>query len=332
MRAVSPRGLVSRSVAALAIVFALAPMPAIAQLVAGKPVTLIVPFSPGGGTDIIARTVAPKLGDKLGNAVVVDNKPGAAGAIAAQFTARAAPDGHTLMVGSTSEIGINPSLYPKLPYSVARDFVPVTPLASTPMVLVVHPSSPVRTARDLIRLARDQPGKMAFASAGVGSGAHLAAELFFYETKVKMAHIPYKGVGAAFADIIGSQKEMVLFTSLPSATSLARAGQVRVVAVSGKERVPSMPEVPTFIESGVPGYVMEYWYGVMAPAATPLEVRRQLHAATADVLRQPEIVDALAKQGLQPTRSSPEEFASFIKSDMERWAAVVKAANITPDQ
>jgi tripartite-type tricarboxylate transporter receptor subunit TctC len=236
------------------------------------------------------------------------------------------------MVGSTSEIGINPSLYPKLPYNVTRDFVPVTPLASTPMVLVVHPSSPVRTAKDLVRLAGEQPGKLAFASAGVGSGAHLAAELFFYETKIKMTHIPYKGVGAAFADIMGSQKEMVLFTSLPSATSLARSGQVRVVAVSSRERVPSMPDVPTFIESGVPGYVMEYWYGVMAPAATPLDVQRKLHAASAEVLRQSEIVEALAKQGLQPTRRSPEEFAAFIKSDMERWAAVVKAANITPDQ
>jgi tripartite-type tricarboxylate transporter receptor subunit TctC len=332
MNAIKGRVLLGRSLAVLTVVFVLVPLLARAQLVAGKPVTLIVPFSPGGGTDIIARTVAHKLGEKLGSTVVVDNKPGAAGAIAAQFTARAAPDGHTLMVGSTSEIGINPSLYPKLPYNVGRDFVPVTPLASTPMVLVVHPSSPVRTAKDLVRLAGEQPGKMAYASAGVGSGAHLAAELFFYETKIKMAHIPYKGVGAAFADIIGSQKEMMLFTSLPSATSLARAGQVRVVAVSSRERVSTMPDVPTFIESGVPGYVMEYWYGVMAPAATPVDVQRRIHAATAEVLRQPDIVESLAKQGLQPTRRSPEEFAAFIKSDMERWAAVVKAANITPDQ
>jgi tripartite-type tricarboxylate transporter receptor subunit TctC len=332
MNAFSSGRLVARIIGLVGAALAMISMPAAAQLVTGKPVTLIVPFSPGGGTDIIARTVAPKLGEKLGSPVVVDNKPGAAGAIAAQFTARAAADGHTLMVGSTSEIGINPSLYPKLPYNVTRDFVPVTPLASTPMVLVVHPSSPVRTAKDLVRLAGEQPGKLAFASAGVGSGAHLAAELFFYETKIKMTHIPYKGVGAAFADIMGSQKEMVLFTSLPSATSLARSGQVRVVAVSSRERVPSMPDVPTFIESGVPGYVMEYWYGVMAPAATPLDVQRKLHAASAEVLRQSEIVEALAKQGLQPTRRSPEEFAAFIKSDMERWAAVVKAANITPDQ
>lgn len=276
--------------------------------------------------------MAPRIGDKLGVPVVVDNKPGAAGAIAAQFTARSAPDGTTLMVGSTSEIGINPSLYPKLPYNVQRDFVPVTPLAATPMVLVVHPSSPIKSARDLVKLAQESPGKLSFASAGVGSGAHLAAELFFHETKTKLAHIPYKGVGAAFSDIMGSQKDMILFTSLPSAASFARGGQLRIVAVSTRERVSLFPDVPTFIESGVPGYVMEYWYGLMAPAGTPPELLRRLHTAVADVMRQPEVVEALAKQGLQPTYRTPEEFAAFIKADMERWAIVVKSADIKAEQ
>ena len=167
-----------------------------------KPMKLMVPFTPGGGTDIIARTLAPKLTEKLGTSVVVENMPGAAGAIAAQYTARAEADGSILMVGSTSEIGINPSLYPKLPYNVARDFVAVTPLASTPMVLVVHPSSTIKSAKDLVSMALANPGKVNFASAGIGSGAHLAAELFLYETQTKMAHIPYKGVGAAISDII----------------------------------------------------------------------------------------------------------------------------------
>ena len=303
--------------------------PLLAQPRSDKPIKLMVPFTPGGGTDILARMLAPKLTEKLGVSVVVENMPGAAGAIAAQYTARAEPDGSTLMVGSTSEIGINPSLYPKLPYNVARDFAPVTPLASTPMVLVVHPSSSIKSAKDLVTMALANPGKVNFASAGIGSGAHLAAELFLYETQTKMAHIPYKGVGAAIADIIGSQRDLVLFTTLPSATPLARSGKLRVVAVSTKERVSVMPEVPTFIESGVSGYVMEYWYGLIAPAAVSPDFRKRIHAMASDILRQPDMVANLSKQGLQPTYRSPEEFAAFIKNDMERWAAVVKSANIT---
>jgi len=323
----------SRRTLALALSLALAApicVPAAAQQ--GRPTSLIIPFSPGGGTDILARQIAPRLGDKLGTSVIVDNKPGAAGAIAAQFTARAPADGRTLMVGSVSEIGINPGLYPKLPYDVARDFVPVTPLASTPMVLVVHPGSPIKTARDLVRMAQERPDKVSYASAGVGSGAHMAAELFFYETKIRMTHIPYKGTGAALADIIGSQRELVLFTTVPSATQLARAGQLRIVAISSRERMPQLPDVPTFIETGVPGYVMEYWYGLVAPAGTPADTLRRIHTASQDVLRQPEMIEALGKQGLVPSHRSPEEFAAFIKNDMDRWAAVVKAANITPDQ
>ena len=303
--------------------------PVLAQPRSDKPIKLMVPFTPGGGTDILARMLAPKLTEKLGVSVLVENMPGAAGAIAAQHTARAEPDGSTLMVGSTSEIGINPSLYPKLPYNVARDFAPVTPLASTPMVLVVHPSSSIKSAKDLVTMALANPGKVNFASAGIGSGAHLAAELFLYETQTKMAHIPYKGVGAAIADIIGSQRDLVLFTTLPSATPLARSGKLRVVAVSTKERVSVMPEVPTFIESGVSGYVMEYWYGLIAPAAVSPDFRKRIHAMASDILRQPDMVANLSKQGLQPTYRSPEEFAAFIKNDMERWAAVVKSANIT---
>jgi tripartite-type tricarboxylate transporter receptor subunit TctC len=305
--------------------------PLVAQPRSDKPIKLMVPFTPGGGTDILARMMAPKLTEKLGVSVLVENMPGAAGAIAAQYTARAEPDGSTLMVGSTSEIGINPSLYPKLPYNVARDFAPVTPLASTPMVLVVHPSSSIKSAKDLVTMALANPGKVNFASAGIGSGAHLAAELFLYETQTKMSHIPYKGVGAAISDIIGSQRDLVLFTTLPSATPLARSGKLRVVAISTKERVSVMPEVPTFIESGVSGYVMEYWYGLIAPAAVSADFRKRMHAVASDILRQPDMVANLSKQGLQPTYRSPEEFAAFIKSDMERWAAVVKSANITLD-
>ncbi len=305
---------------------------ATAQSGGDKPISLIVPFSPGGGTDILSRMLAPKLAEKLGTSVVVENRPGAAGAIAAQHVARSAPDGRTLLVGSTSEIGVNPSLYPKLPYDVARDFAPVAALADTPMVLVVNPASPIKTAQDLVARAKASPGQLLFASAGVGSGAHLAAELFFHVTGTKLSHVPYKGVGPAMAEIVGTQKDMMIFTTLPSSTSFARSGQLRVVAVSSKERMAIVPDIPTFIESGVAGYEVYYWYGLMAPSATAVDTRRRIHAAVTEILQQPDTLASLSRQGLQPTVRTAEEFDAFIKADMARWAVVVKAADIKPDQ
>ena len=305
---------------------------AVAQSSGDKPISLIVPFSPGGGTDILSRMLAPKLAEKLGTSVVVENRPGAAGAIAAQHVARSAPDGRTLLVGSTSEIGVNPSLYPKLPYDVARDFAPVAALADTPMVLVVNPASPIKTAQDLVTRAKASPGQLLFASAGVGSGAHLAAELFFHVTGTKLSHVPYKGVGPAMAEIVGTQKDMMIFTTLPSSTSFARSGQLRVVAVSSKERMAIVPDIPTFIESGVPGYEVYYWYGLIAPSATPIDTRRRIHAAVTEILQQPDTLASLSRQGLQPTVRTAEEFDAFIKADMARWAVVVKAADINPVQ
>jgi tripartite-type tricarboxylate transporter receptor subunit TctC len=317
---------------ALAMIGVVGSGPAHGQAASNKPVALIVPFTPGGGTDVLTRIIAPRLAEKLGTSTIVENRPGASGAIAAQFTARSAPDGKTLMIGSTSEIGINPSLYPKLPYDVTRDFVAVTPIAATPMVLVVHPSSPIKTAKDLVTMAQANPGKINFGSAGAGSGAHMAAELFLYATKTKLTHVPYKGVGAALIDLIGTQRDMVVFTTLPSITAFVQSGQLRAVAVSTRQRVSTLPETPTFIESGVPSYEMEYWYGLMAPAATPADISAKLHAAMGEVLRQPAVIASLDKQGLQPATRTPEEFAAFIKADMEKWAAVVKAANIKLDQ
>ncbi|MBI2226420.1 MAG: tripartite tricarboxylate transporter substrate binding protein, partial [Betaproteobacteria bacterium] len=253
------------------------------QTYPAKPVRIIVPFSPGGGTDIVARTVAPKLADRFGQQVVVDNRVGAAGAIGAEITVRSPPDGYTLMVGSTSEIGIGPSLYSKLPYDVLRDLVPVTPLAATPMVLVVHPSMPVRTAKDLVALARARPGQINYGSAGAGSGAHMAAELFRYLTKADIVHVPYKGVAPAMADVIGGQVQ-VLFTTLPSATAFIKAGRLKALGVASPQRASSMPELATMAESGVPGYEMEYWYGFFAPAATPKDILARIHADTTEVL------------------------------------------------
>jgi tripartite-type tricarboxylate transporter receptor subunit TctC len=254
------------------------------------------------------------------------------GAIGAQFTARAAPDGKTLMVGSVSEVGINPGLYPKLPYNVERDFVPVTALAAAPMVLVVSPTSSIKTAADLVSQAKASPGKINFGSAGTGSGAHMAAELFMYATGIRLTHVPYKGTGAVAADMLGSQKDMVLFAPLPSIAGLVRGGQLKAIAVTGKQRSPAMTEVPTFTEAGIPGYEMDYWYGLIAPAGTPEDVRHKIHQATLDVLSQPEVIANLAKQGLVTTITTEADFAAFVKADMAKWAAVVKAAQIKVEE
>ena len=300
------------------------------QTYPAKPVRIIVPFSPGGGTDIVARTVAPKLADRFGHQVVVDNRVGAAGAIGAEITVKSPPDGYTLMVGSTSEIGIGPSLYTKLPYDVLRDLVPVTPLAATPMVLVVHPSMPVKTAKDLVALARARPGQINYGSAGAGSGAHMAAELFRYLTKADIVHVPYKGVAPAMADVIGGQVQ-VLFTTLPSATAFIKAGRLKALGVASPQRASSMPELATMAESGVPGYEVEYWYGFFAPAATPKDILARIHADTAEVLRLPDVIANFAKQGLDPIKKTQDQFAAFVKADIEKWAVVVKASGTKVD-
>lgn len=305
--------------------------PAFGQSANERPLTIVIPFAPGGGTDVLARMTMPKIAEKLGTVAVIENRSGAAGAIGAQFTARAAPDGKTLMVGSVSEVGINPSIYPKLPYNVDRDFVAVTALAAAPMVLVVSPSSSVQTVGDLVAQAKASPGKINFGSAGTGSGAHMAAELFIYATNIKLTHVPYKGTGAVAADMLGSQKDMIMFAPLPSIAGLVRGGQLKAVAVTGKQRSPAMPDVPTFIESGINGFDMDYWYGLVAPAGTPADVRNKIHQAALEVFSQPEVVANLSKQGLVPTITTEADFASFVKADMNKWAQVVKAANIKAD-
>ncbi len=295
-----------------------------------KAVRLQVPFATGGGTDILARIMAPRLTERLGQAVIVENRAGAGGAIGARYTAQAAPDGQTLMIGSISEIGINPSVTPKIGYDVWRDFVAITPLASTPMTLVAHPSVPANTPRELIALANAKPGQINYGSAGAGSGAHMGAELFRYITRVDITHVPYKGTGAAVADLAGGQVQLV-FSTVPSVLGLVKAGRLKAIAVATRERVPTLPEAPTFAESGVPEYLMDYWYGLFAPAATPKDVQARLATAFRDVLRMPDVATSLEKAGLSVTGGSTEEFTAFVRKDMDRWAAVVKAANIKVD-
>lgn len=313
------------AVYAFFIAWCLAGGSAFGQSYPSKVVHLVVPFTPGGGTDIVARIVGPKLSERFGQPVVVDNRPGAAGTVATDFTVRSAPDGHTLQVGSTSEIGIGASLHKRVPYNVLRDLVVVTPLASTPMVLVVHPSVPAKTVKDLVALAKARPGTLNYASAGAGTGNHMSGELFNYLNKVNIVHIPYKGAGPALADVAGGQVH-IMYSTVPAAIGLLKGGRLRALGVSTAARYPALPDVPTMIEAGVPGYEVEYWYGFLAPAATPKDVIARIHRDTSQVLQLPETMASLDVQGLLPIRKSQSEFAAFVKEDIERWAVVVKAS------
>ena len=300
------------------------------QTYPAKPVRLIVPFTPGGGTDIVARIVAQKLTDKFRQQVFVDNRPGAAGTVGADLTVKSAPDGHTMLVGSTSEVGIGSSLHTKLPYDTLRDLAPVTPLASTPMVLVVHPSIPVKTAKELVAFTLARPGQLNYVSAGTGTGNHMSGELFRYLTKIDIVHVAYKGAGPALADLVGGQVHL-MFSTLPAAAPFVKAGRLKALAVSSAQRAPSMSEIPTMVESGVPGYEVVYWYGFFAPAATPKDVLARIHADTAEVLRLPDVVANFAKQGLDPIKQTQAQFAAFVKADIEKWAVVVKASGAEID-
>jgi len=292
-----------------------------------RTIRIQVPFAPGGGTDILTRIIAPRLAERLGQSVIVENRPGAGGAIAARYTAAAAPDGQTVMMGTISEIAINPNLNPKIGYDIWKDFALIGSVAYTPMTVVVHPSVPAQSVKDLIALAHSKPGSLNYGSAGTGSGAHMGAELFRYLTKADIAHVPYKGVGPAVADTVAGQVQMT-FTTVPSVVNFVRSGQLRSLGVASAQRAPQMPDVPTFIEAGVPEYLMDYWYCLVAPAATPKDFQARLNAAVRDVMRTPEVAASLDKMGLLPLTMTAEEFAAYVRKENERWAAVVKAAGI----
>jgi tripartite-type tricarboxylate transporter receptor subunit TctC len=292
-----------------------------------RSIRIQVPFAPGGGTDILTRIIAPRLSERLGQSVIVENRPGAGGAIAARYTAAAAPDGQTVMMGTISEIAINPNLNPKIGYDIWKDFALIGSVAYTPMTVVVHPSVPAQSVKDLIALAHSKPGSLNYGSAGTGSGAHMGAELFRYLTKADIAHVPYKGVGPAVADTVAGQVQMT-FTTVPSVVNFVRSGQLRSLGVASAQRAPQMPDVPTFIEAGVPEYLMDYWYCLVAPAATPKDLQARLNTAVRDVMRNPEVAASLDKMGLLPLTMTAEEFAAYVRKENERWAAVVKAAGI----
>lgn len=294
-----------------------------------RAVRVIVPFAPGGGTDILTRMIAPRVSEILGQQLVVDNRPGASSQIGTELVARAAPDGYTILHTDTS-FSSNPSLYSKLPYDPVRDFAPVSVLASAPVVLIVHPSVPVKTLKELIALAKARPGELNFASGGAGSATHLGVELFKSAARIDLVHIPYKGSGPAAAAVVGGQVAM-MFGGPSSAKPHVVAGRLRAIAITGERRNPALPQVPTFVESGLKGVDSGTYWSSLAPAATPKEIVNTLSGAIAKVLRMPEIRQRLVELAFDPIGSTPEESAANIRSEIAKWAKVVKAAGIRLD-
>lgn len=294
-----------------------------------KPIRMIVPFAPGGPPDVIGRPVAQRLSEALGQPVVFDNRPGAAGMIGTEIVARSPRDGYTMLY-TTGSHNTNSLMYRKLPYDAHKDFVPVTQISlSYGQIMIVHPSLPVRTARDLVALARQQPGKLHFGSAGVGNATHLAAELFMSSAGIKLTHVPYKGGGPAFTDLLGGHIE-IMFPSISQVASQILSGRVRAVALAGPIRAPLLPKVPTFDEAGYPGVYLPGWQAMWFPAGTPRERVDRIQQEVAKILRTPESKQRFDEAGLIPIGSTPEEFAAFIEKDLAFFSQAVRAAKIEP--
>jgi tripartite-type tricarboxylate transporter receptor subunit TctC len=305
---------------------ALTPGLARAQAYPSRPVRLIVPYSAGGGADTTARLIAPKLQEALGQTIVVENKPGAGGMIGDEIVAKAAPDGHTLLIGAFAH-AVNPSLFPKMPFRTPGDFAPVSLLVTVPELMVITPSHPAKTVAELVALAKAQPGKLSYASSGNGSAQHLAAELFKMRTGTDIQHVPYKGGALAVADVAAGHVPFY-FGNMSAALPQARGGRVRPLAVTSAARSPAAPEVPTLAEAGVPDCEISEWNALIAPAGTPPAVIARLHLEIARIMRLEEIKAKFADLGADAIGSTPEELAAFLRAEMAKWAEVVKAANI----
>ena len=303
---------------------------AFAQAYPTKPIRMIVPFPPGGGNDIIARLVAQKLGSRLGQNVIVDNRAGANGIVGLSAVMQAAPDGYTLGIAAAGPMAVNPSLYDKLAYDPVKDFEPITNMVIYPLLLVTHPSVPAKTMPELLALARQKPGTLFFASPGSGNSGHLAGELLNSLAKVNTVHVPYKGQGPAVADLLAGQVQM-LYSSIPSVLPLVQQGRLRAIAIGSAQRLSSMPAVPTIAESGVPGYEAYSWIGIVAPAGTPQPIITKLNQEIVQILKQKDVEAELLAQGAIAVADSPQHFGAYIKTEIAKWGAVVKSANIKAD-
>ena len=293
-------------------------------------VRIVVAFTPGGAVDTLARTMAQKMTEAWGQSVIVDNRPGAGGTIGTDSVAKATPDGYTLTAGAVSTHAINAGLYKKLPYDPVRDFAPVALMAAVPNVLVVNPSLPAKSTKELIAIARQKPGALSYASAGAGTTLHLSGELFKSMAKVDIVHIPYKGSAPAVADVIGGQVPM-MFDSITSSLPYVKAGRLRALGITSVKRSAAMPEVPTISESALPGYDMNPWFGLFAPAGTPASVISKVNGEVARILALPDVKERLAAIGAEPMGGTPAQFAALVKADVAKWAKIVQEAKITVD-
>jgi tripartite-type tricarboxylate transporter receptor subunit TctC len=324
------RTLIQTALASLAA--GLPALPALAQpsWPTGKPITYLVPFPAGGTTDLLARLIAQKLGPALGTSVIIDNKGGAGGSIGSEVAARAAPDGFTLLGGTISSHAINVSLYPKIGYDPQKSFAPVTLIGTNPVVLVVNQASPYKTLKELLDASRAKPGGLSSASAGTGTSQHLALELMAFKSGVKFTHVPYKGSGPAIQDVIGGQVDMMFDTTVVAGPHI-QSGKLRALAVTSAKRLASMPNVPTVAESGIPGltdFEVVSWQAIFVPAGTPAPIVDRLHNEIRKILAQPEMQEKLKSFGMEPADMTTTQIAAFQKSEVDKWAQVIKAANI----
>jgi tripartite-type tricarboxylate transporter receptor subunit TctC len=294
-----------------------------------RPIRLIVPLSPGGPADTVARLVSSRLPEKLGQQVVVDNRAGGSTIIGTEIVAKAPADGYTLLMMTTTH-AINPGVFKQLPFDLVRDFAPVTMTATAPFVIVVHPQVPAKTVKELIAIAQQKPGELNYGTSGTGSSMHLTAELFSSAAKIRMTHVPYKGAGPAFTDVLAGHIQVVFSSAVASLPNVA-TGKLRALAVTSTKRIASAPALPTVAESGFPGFESSSWNGVMAPARTPRAVVERLNKEIAAVLAQPAVKDALARDGAEPGGDSPGAFGAYIKSEIAKWAAVTNRIGIKPE-
>jgi len=300
------------------------------QTYPAKTVRVIVPFAAGSTTDIMGRTVAQKLSERLGQQFIVDNRPGAGGNIGSDVVAKALPDGYTLLVSAASTLAINASLYKNMPYDTATAFAPISLIAMVTNVLVIHPSLPVKSVKELIAFAKARPGQLNFASGGSGGTQHLSGELFKTIAGIDMVHVPYKGSSAAMPDVLGGFVPLI-FDGLPQSLPYIKAGRLRALGVTTARRSPALPDVPTIAEAGLPGYEAVAWFGAVAPARTPRDIVTKLNAEIVGILKSADVKDRLASQGADTAPTMPDEFAEFIRKEMLKWAKVVKATGARAD-
>jgi tripartite-type tricarboxylate transporter receptor subunit TctC len=294
-----------------------------------KPVRLVAPFVPGGPTDIVARVVAQRLGEALGQTVIVDNRGGAAGAIGCEIVARSVPDGYTIMIGSSGNLAVAPALFAKLPYDPVKDFQPITQTTAGPQILVVNANVPAKTFAEFLALARAKPGSLNYGSGGAGTTTQLGPELLKSMAKIDIVHVPYKGTGQALADVIGGQVHMMMSSLLPAMPHV-KSGRLRGLAVTGLKRTPALPEMPTVAESGVPGFETTSWHGMVVPAKMPKPLVTRLHTEMVKLLNLPDVKTLFLAQGMETVGNTPDEFAAYIKGETTKWTRVIREIGLKP--